>query len=314
MIEGTARDANVATRPMTKDEYDAWRLDTVRGYADEQVTAGNWNHDEAMERSLAETDRLLPAGISTPGMLLLRAVLEDTTPVGRMSACTGTQRVRSKRASHLAVRRSGIHGHHPADAQASRPVSSVDMLNHSRTDDLPAVPAGVDHLQVDQPSTARSVRLKPEFRRQGQMANVLDRHQVGTLPATMPTPTSEVRTWRGDAIQGGLDGEIHLGDASDFTLRLTRPDGGRQVEDLQPYLGAADHVVVTANDGSTVDHAHAETFDDRGRPLLALPGTVFGPELDLHLRFELPGTYRLFAKFRLGDRTVFTAPFVVHTR
>ena len=65
-------------------------------------------------------------------------------------------------------------------------------------------------------------------------------------------------------------------------------------------------------DGSAFAHRHAETFDDRGRPVFALPGTTFGPELGLHVDFDQPGAYRLWAQFRLGDDTVITAPFVVH--
>ena len=48
--------------------------------------------------------------------------------------------------------------------------------------------------------------------------------------------------------------------------------------------------------------------------MFALPGTEFGPELDLHVKFEIEGAYRLWAQFRLGDGTVVTAPFVVHAR
>ena len=84
------------------------------------------------------------------------------------------------------------------------------------------------------------------------------------------------------------------------------PDG------LQPYLGAAGHVVVMRADGTDFQHRHAETYDDRGRPVQALPGTEFGPELDLHVRFDEPGAYRLWAQVRLADGTVVTAPFVVH--
>ena len=65
-------------------------------------------------------------------------------------------------------------------------------------------------------------------------------------------------------------------------------------------------------DGSTFAHRHAETFDSAGRPVLALPGTTFGPDLDLHVRFDRPGAYRLWAQFELADGTVVTAPFVVH--
>jgi Cu+-exporting ATPase len=81
---------------------------------------------------------------------------------------------------------------------------------------------------------------------------------------------------------------------------------------VQPYLGAAGHVVVMRSDGSTFAHRHAETFDDQDRSVLALPGTTFGAELDLHVEFDRPGAYRLFAQFRLGDGEVVTAPFVVH--
>jgi Cu+-exporting ATPase len=45
-----------------------------------------------------------------------------------------------------------------------------------------------------------------------------------------------------------------------------------------------------------------------------MPGTDFGPELDLHATFQVAGTYRLWAQFKLADGTVVTAPFTVHAR
>ena len=65
-------------------------------------------------------------------------------------------------------------------------------------------------------------------------------------------------------------------------------------------------------DGSSFAHQHAETFDGQGRPVFALPGTTFGPDLSLHVHFDRAGAYRLWAQFQLGDGTVVTAPFVVH--
>jgi Cu+-exporting ATPase len=44
-----------------------------------------------------------------------------------------------------------------------------------------------------------------------------------------------------------------------------------------------------------------------------MPGTEFGPALDLHATFEVPGTYQLWAQFRLANGAVVTAPFTVHT-
>jgi Cu+-exporting ATPase len=162
--------------------------------------------------------------------------------------------------------------------------------------------------------TAGSYLVHTEFRRQGQMADVLDAHEI-TVAGTAPTPVmvrkADVRTWTGDGIRITLDGDAHVGETSDFALRFTDA-AGRPVADLQPYLGAAGHVVLMRADGSTFAHQHAETFDDQGRPVFALPGTTFGPDLDLHVRFDRPGAYRLWAQFRLGDGAVITAPFVVH--
>jgi Cu+-exporting ATPase len=162
--------------------------------------------------------------------------------------------------------------------------------------------------------TAGTYTLHTELRRRGQMVDVLDTHRItvaGPAPAPAVAPTADVRTWDGDGVRITLDGEAHLGEASDFTLRFTDA-AGRPVDDLQPYLGAAGHVVVMRADGSTFAHRHAETSDDQGRPVFALPGTAFGPDLDLHVDFDRPGAYRLWAQLRLGDGTVVTAPFVLH--
>jgi Cu+-exporting ATPase len=152
-----------------------------------------------------------------------------------------------------------------------------------------------------------------EFRRQGQMTDVLARHEttVSGPTAVAAAPTRDIRERVVDGVRIALTGEAHVGGTSDFHLSFADARTGRGVDDLQPYLGAAGHVVVMRQDGSTFDHAHAETEDDQGRPVFALPGQEFGPELDLHLRFDTPGTYRLWGQFRLADGSVVTAPFTV---
>jgi Cu+-exporting ATPase len=165
--------------------------------------------------------------------------------------------------------------------------------------------------------TAGKYDIHTEFRRQGQMADVLDEHAVtvaGAAPAPVAVPADDVRSQVVSGVRIDLDGEAHVGETSDFALRFADAGSGEPVDDLTPYLGAAGHVVVMRHDGSMFGHRHAETFDDQGRPLFALPGTEFGPELDLHVKFEVRGAYRLWAQFRLGDGTVVTAPFVVHAR
>lgn len=41
-------------------------------------------------------------------------------------------------------------------------------------------------------------------------------------------------------------------------------------------------------------------------------GSSFASELDLHVRFDRPAAYRLWAQVELADGTGVTAPFVVH--
>jgi Cu+-exporting ATPase len=164
--------------------------------------------------------------------------------------------------------------------------------------------------------TAGSYAVHTEFREQGQMTDVLAEHAVtvaGDAPPPVPVPAGDVREQVVDGVRIELEGDAHVDGTSDLAFRFSDAETGRPVDDLQPYLGAAGHVVVIAADGSSFGHRHAETEDADGRPVLAMPGTEFGPELGMHARFEAPGAYRLFAQFRLGDGTVATAPFTLHT-
>jgi Cu+-exporting ATPase len=185
-------------------------------------------------------------------------------------------------------------------------VTRADLGTFAHLHPEPTGEKGVFEVEATFP-TAGTYALHAEMRQQGQMADVLDATEVtvaGDPPAAEPVPAGDVRSATVDGVRITLDGEARVGDTSDFTLGV--PD------DLQPYLGAAGHVVVMRADGSGFQHRHAETYDDRGRPVQALPGTEFGPELDLHVRFDVPGAYRLWAQLRLADGTVVTAPFVVH--
>jgi Cu+-exporting ATPase len=197
-------------------------------------------------------------------------------------------------------------------------ITRDDLGTFAHVHPEPTGTAGVLAVEATFP-TAGAYTLHTEFRQNGQMADVIDSHDLtvdGRQPPPVPVPAEDGRSWTGDGVTVRLDGTASLGENSDFTLRLDHVDGAGRVtspvDDLQPYLGAAGHVVVMRSDGSAFAHRHAETFDGRGRPVLALPGTTFGPDLDLHVRFDRPGAYRLWAQFELADGTVVTAPFVVH--
>jgi Cu+-exporting ATPase len=163
------------------------------------------------------------------------------------------------------------------------------------------------------PTPGRYV-INTEFRQQGQMADLHDRQIVtvaGTAPAVQPLIVGP-RTVTVDGVRVDLQGTPRAGAASDLTFRVTDGATGRPLDDLQPYLAAAGHVVIMRGDGLTFAHEHADVRDGNGNPVFALPGLTFGPVLPVHVHLDTPGTYRLWTQFRLADGTVITAPFTVH--
>ena len=161
--------------------------------------------------------------------------------------------------------------------------------------------------------TAGTYVVNTEFRRQGEMADVHER-QVITVAGPAPTPvtlTAGPREVVVDGVRVRLDGAAETGGVSDLHFTLTDAATGRPVDDLQPYLAAAGHIVIMRADGRTFAHEHAEVADADGRPVFALPGTTFGPELQVHAEFPTAGIYQLWAQFRLADGDVITAPFTL---
>lgn len=72
----------VIVRQMKEPEFDRWYEDSTRFMAASQVAAGNWPAEEALQRAHASRRGLLPHGRTTAGMLFLRALKPDGTPVG----------------------------------------------------------------------------------------------------------------------------------------------------------------------------------------------------------------------------------------
>jgi GNAT superfamily N-acetyltransferase len=62
-------------RPMTDDEYADWRAETVRGYAADIANSGSMTAEQGAAVASAQTDQLLPNGLSTANhtFLCLRA-------------------------------------------------------------------------------------------------------------------------------------------------------------------------------------------------------------------------------------------------
>ena len=56
--------------PMSEATYQAYLEVTVREYAEDKIKAGNWQPEEALERSAQEFRKYLPDGVATKGNTL----------------------------------------------------------------------------------------------------------------------------------------------------------------------------------------------------------------------------------------------------
>ncbi len=72
-----AEPSRVRLRPMTQDEYVAWREQSVRDYAADIATSRDLEPAAAEAQSAGEFAQLLPDGLASPGMHLWTAVVDE---------------------------------------------------------------------------------------------------------------------------------------------------------------------------------------------------------------------------------------------
>jgi hypothetical protein len=174
-----------------------------------------------------------------------------------------------------------------ADAETGEPVEDLTRSHEAwmhliaTRDDLgtfahvhPEPTGAPGELAVDLtfPTAGRYV-VNTEFRQQGQMSDVHQR-QVVTVEGDAPAPvvlTAGPREVVVDGVRVELGGDAVVGELSDLHFAFTDARTGEPVDDLQPYLAAAGHVVVMRADATTFAHEHAEVQDSRGRPVMAMP-------------------------------------------
>ncbi len=70
-------------RPVTPAEFDDWLPRQLTGYAELIAASASMSPEAAREKARRDTERLLPAGLDSPGQLLLR-VLAGDEPVGTL--------------------------------------------------------------------------------------------------------------------------------------------------------------------------------------------------------------------------------------
>jgi ribosomal protein S18 acetylase RimI-like enzyme len=74
-------------RPMAEDEFAVYAERLTREYAEAHRLAGNWTDEDALTRSRAELEELLPDGLATAHMELFHAVDPDGALVGVVWLC-----------------------------------------------------------------------------------------------------------------------------------------------------------------------------------------------------------------------------------
>jgi hypothetical protein len=112
----------------------------------------------------------------------------------------------------------------------------------------------------------------------------------------LPSPTDAVSIEHGYEVV--LEGEMPtVGIGSSLSFRIRR--GGRDVEDLEPYLGALGHLVALREGDLAYLHVH--------------PTGGAGAQIEFHTEFPSQGRYRLFLQFAHAG-VVRTAAFTMEIR
>ena len=111
------------------------------------------------------------------------------------------------------------------------------------------------------------------------------------------------------------------GEPAGFVLNIER--GGQPVSDLQPYLGAAAHVVVLDESAGGFAHVHAvpgseppaamgEGAMEEGGEEVEVPMS-FGPQISFTHTFPEPGPHKVWAQVE-HDGQVLTFEWVVEAK
>lgn len=67
---------------MSAEAWETWRAASIRGYAEEKVTAGTWPAEDSEQRAVDEFASLLPDGQRTAGHEFRSIVSDGGEPVG----------------------------------------------------------------------------------------------------------------------------------------------------------------------------------------------------------------------------------------
>jgi hypothetical protein len=126
---------------------------------------------------------------------------------------------------------------------------------------------------------------------------------AGNPASTQPVPLGQPTTT--DAVDGNTVGLVVKPGASDLEKKLefTLTRDGKNITDLQKYLGALGHLVVIREGDLEYIHTHTEATDI----------TKQNGKVDFTVDFTQPGSYKAFGQFQRAGK-VMTASFTIVVR
>ncbi|MBN9492600.1 hypothetical protein J0H33_04545 [bacterium] len=191
-------------------------------------------------------------------------------------------------------------------------VVSRDLAGFVHTHPVVGPDAGsfVGELNV---SAAGTYLAFTEFERESGQ-RVLLRHEfdIGgpSKELAEPEPGDMVRRTAGYAVSLLHEESLHAGRSIAFVLEVRNEATGSGVRNLQPYLGAAAHVIIIRDASFQFSHHDGEplggTESDTGPRQ-----DGFGPYIGFEHVFEEAGVYRIWAQFNGADGETRTAAWTV---
>ncbi|MGB2715898.1 MAG: heavy metal-binding domain-containing protein [Vicinamibacterales bacterium] len=107
-----------------------------------------------------------------------------------------------------------------------------------------------------------------------------------------------------DGLRVSLEAQVRLLKPSMLRFTLRDAATATPIDDVEPFLGAAGHLLIVNSDVTSVTHAHPETTDAAGR---------IGPEIAFAPTFATAGVYKMWVQFQRRGK-VLTAPFAIDVK
>jgi len=103
--------------------------------------------------------------------------------------------------------------------------------------------------------------------------------------------------------------ELRSGKQATFTFSFSKD--GKPVDDMQPWLGMAGHMIARSADGAIFAHVHA--LGPMAPSGILETGVNYGPDIQFVYTFPQPGRYQIWGQFRHAEQIV-TVPLEVEVK